>query len=213
MTLDEQQQLTQFLKQLRNTQSGPKDPEAAALIDQATAGHADASYLLVQRVLILEQALNAAKQQINDLQTQLKNPSAKSSFLTNDPWAATSSPSSKTIPGIDQYQAPRYAASPQPAQTQGSSFLGNMATTAAGVVAGSFLFQGIENLLGHHNLTGNHLSSNFDQPLTESTVINNYYGDDALANANYQDQETGPDLFNASDDNFADDLDSDPDWI
>lgn len=213
MTLDEQQQLSQFLKQLSNTQSGPKDPEAAALIDQAIAGHADASYLLVQRVLILEQALNAAKQQINDLQTQLKNTATKSSFLTNDPWATASTPSAKTIPGIDQYQPPRYTTAPPTSQNPGNSFLGNIASTAAGVVAGSFLFQGIENLLGHHNLANSHLSSNYDQAPTESTVINNYYGDDALANADYQAPDSDPDLLNASDDNFADDLDSDPDWI
>ena len=28
--------------------------------------------------------------------------------------------------------------------------LGNVATTAAGVVAGAFLFQGIQGLMGHH---------------------------------------------------------------
>ena len=29
--------------------------------------------------------------------------------------------------------------------------MANLATTAAGVVAGSFLYQGIQNLMGHHN--------------------------------------------------------------
>jgi hypothetical protein len=38
--------------------------------------------------------------------------------------------------------------------------LGNLATTAAGVVAGSFLYQGIQNLMGHHGAGfGNNLAT------------------------------------------------------
>jgi len=33
--------------------------------------------------------------------------------------------------------------------------LGTVATTAAGVVAGSFLFQGIQGMMGHHNPAAN----------------------------------------------------------
>ncbi|WP_409563848.1 hypothetical protein [Methylomonas koyamae] len=42
-----------------------------------------------------------------------------------------------------------------------------MATTAAGVVAGSFLFQGIENLMSYH-------SSGWGQP---STFSGDYFDD------------------------------------
>jgi hypothetical protein len=39
--------------------------------------------------------------------------------------------------------------------------LGNLATTAAGVVAGSFLYQGIQNMMGHHNTgSGGDLATN-----------------------------------------------------
>jgi hypothetical protein len=65
-----------------------------------------------------------------------------------------------------------------PASSWGSGILGNVATTAAGVVAGSFLFQGIENLMGHHNQSG-FSASNADAhavpPVAENTTINNYY--------------------------------------
>ena len=37
--------------------------------------------------------------------------------------------------------------------------LGNIATTAAGVVAGSFLFQGIQGHMGHHNPAQNALAA------------------------------------------------------
>jgi hypothetical protein len=45
----------------------------------------------------------------------------------------------------------------------GSGMMANLATTAAGVVAGSFLYQGIQNLMGHHNTgfgSGSDLASN-----------------------------------------------------
>ncbi len=56
------------------------------------------------------------------------------------------------------------------------SFLGNVATTAAGVVAGGFLFQGLENLLGSGHHAG--FSGWGDEPVervSEQTTINNYY--------------------------------------
>jgi hypothetical protein len=37
-------------------------------------------------------------------------------------------------------------------------FLGQAAATAAGVAGGAFLFQGLENLLGHHDLPGQHFA-------------------------------------------------------
>jgi hypothetical protein len=46
----------------------------------------------------------------------------------------------------------------------GGGMLGSIAATAAGVAAGSFLFQGIENMFGHHNQGGsNHLLNSDDQ--------------------------------------------------
>ena len=59
----------------------------------------------------------------------------------------------------------------------GSGMLGTVATTAAGVVAGSFLFQGIESLMGHHGNNAGLLSGNNPAPSTnhappESLVAN-----------------------------------------
>ena len=73
MTPQEQQQLSQFLNQLTQAKLSQKDPEAEALIQAAIKQQPDANYLLIQRALILEQALNNAKTQIADLQNQLRN--------------------------------------------------------------------------------------------------------------------------------------------
>ncbi|MFM8342383.1 MAG: DUF2076 domain-containing protein [Methylomonas sp.] len=216
MTPQEQQQLSQFLNQLTQAKLSQKDPEAETLIQAAIKQQPDANYLLIQRALILEQALNNAKTQIADLQNQVRNqPSNTSnSFLNNDPWAQPVS-NAAPVPGAGNYQMPRYAPPPtQPSAFGGgaSSFLGNVATTAAGVVAGSFLFQGIENLMGgHHGSSGwGQHDQGFSEHVSEQTVINNYYGDDAMQMADNQQEQN--DYLVSDDSDFQDD-NGDSDWI
>ena len=203
MSPNEREQLQQFLNQLKQAKPASKDNEAEQLILDAISHQQDASYLLVQRCLLLEQALNNAKLQISELQ---KNQAPQqNSFLGNDPWAQASSPAAN-------YQTPR-PQTPFVANNSGlgsSSFLGNVATTAAGVVAGSFLFQGIENLMGHHSYGGwpNH-ADGLSETMNEQTIVNNYYGDDAIRDAGYTPDSTE---FNADNSDF-DGGDSDSDWI
>lgn len=212
MNSQEHGQLNQLLKQLREVKLTAKDAEAESLIREAAAHQPDATYLLVQRALLLEQALNNAKARIDELQNQLQNsqPGQSGGFLSNDPWAL---PVVKTgpVPNTGSPQAPQYVPQPQTGASAfggGSSFLGNVATTAAGVVAGSFLFQGIENLMGHH-------SSGFGQQpsgeqFTEQTVINNNYGDDARQQANNDDDRN--DYLASNDDDSFQDNNDDSDW-
>lgn len=155
MTQQEQQVLENFLQQLVQAPSVAKNPQAESLIQAALAKQPDAAYLLVQRALLLEQALEQAKARIGQLQAQ-----GGDGFLPrNSPWLAGGA-------------AQPVAASPA------SGLLGNVATTAAGVVAGSFLFQGLEHLL-HPRQDGWLGASDPFAPDTvaENTVINNYYGD------------------------------------
>lgn len=204
MSPNEREQLQQFLNQLKHARPGNKDNEAERLITDAVAQQQDASYLLVQRCLLLEQALNNAKIQISELQ---KNQAPQSnSFLGNDPWAQSPNPAAN-------YQAPRPTA-PLAANTGGlggSSFLGNVATTAAGVVAGSFLFQGIENLMGHHHYGGwQDNPGDLGGHLNEQTIVNNYYGDDAIRDAGFT---TDSSDFETDNTDFDGGGDSDSDWI
>jgi uncharacterized protein len=59
------------------------------MIREAAARQPDATYLLVQRALLLEQAVAGAKARIDELQHQLQSSQSeqKSGFLSNDPWA------------------------------------------------------------------------------------------------------------------------------
>jgi hypothetical protein len=176
MNANEREQLTHLLNQLREAKVGERDAEADRLIRDAVAANADSSYLLVQRTLLLEQALSNAKGQIAQLQREVTQRQSQNQggFLgRNNPWASdlgSTSGQSARQPGSAGYQLPPAA----PASGSGSSFLGNLATTAAGVVAGSFLFQGIENLLGHHSSPSGFGSTGED--IAGDTIINNYYG-------------------------------------
>jgi hypothetical protein len=97
----------------------------------------------------------------------------------------------------------------------GGSFLGNVASTAAGVVAGSFLFQGIESLLGHHHGAGSSWMDPNGEHLSEQTVINNYYGDEADERDFDQLSENEDGIVDASDsdDGYLDDSGDDSGWV
>ena len=163
MNQEERSLLESFLGQLVQARASVKDPEAESLIAQAVARQADAAYLLVQRSLLLEQGLAQANGRIAELEKSLQSQSAPSGFLgaTSD-WgwhakpaasASVTSVSGQPIRQISQSQPGQYApaASPpmQATPSQGPSFLGQMATTAAGVAAGAFLFRGMESLFSH----------------------------------------------------------------
>ena len=188
MNLPEREQLSLFLQQLIQVQAAQKDGEADALIREACAKQPDAGYLLVQRAMQLEHALQSTKAQCNQLQAQLDKTASgtPSGFLSNpNAWgssAATSmAPSAlaSTTPGsLAQPRAQGAVATPASAapaaSSWGSGILGTVATTAAGVVAGSFLYQGISNLMGHHNQNALAGASPVT-PVANNTIIPNSF--------------------------------------
>jgi len=168
MNASDQKMLQDFLDQLVQAKGVTKDTEADALIGRAVSQQPDAAYLLVQRALLVEQALNNAKSRIAALESQ--GGKSGGGFLDANSWgnsAQTQTQPSNPVPGVGQGG---YTGTPAPAAaapTKGASFLGGaggsmlgtIAATAAGVAAGSFLFHGIGNLLGGHDgqEAGNHL--------------------------------------------------------
>lgn len=162
MNLQEREQLSLFLQQLTQVQASQKDTEADALIREACARQPDAGYLLVQRAMQLEQALEATKLKCTQLQAELdkSRDSTQSSFLHNAwgsaPVAPLVAPPGALLQSRAQGVVPATAspaAAPAPS-TWGAGMLGTVATTAAGVVAGSFLYSGISSLMGHHGHSG-----------------------------------------------------------
>jgi len=219
MTLQERELLTRFLQLLASARAGQKDAEAEALIREAVARQPDAGYLLVQRALQLEQLLQSSQAQIRSLQAELDQARAGSSstgsFL-NDPnaWGSRPSapqpPAQQSVSGQPLQPLPQQSVSGQPPSQQGvaqqtlaaraapggswaSGVFGNIASTAAGVVAGSFLFQGIQGLMHRGE----------PHPLASSTDLNSPWPAETPLDAVQNDQ---PELLNSY---FSDDSDGD----
>ena len=153
MRPQEKAQLEQFLQQLNSTQAGTKDSDADALIVESVKKQPDASYLLVQRAMGLEMALQVAQKQMAEMQAQI------------DQANQANKPSSGFLSGINSWgraaptqgapanamAAARPAAGAAQPSSWGSGMLGAIATTAVGVVAGSLLYQGIQSMMGHNS--------------------------------------------------------------
>ena len=168
MTNQEREQLTELLQQLTQARLAQKDGEADNLIRDACSRQPDAAYLLALKVMLMDHALQNSQAQIAQLQGELEQarnqtggPTGGSgSFLDPNAWGNSAVSRSGPPPQAPQYPtnpastlapAPAPVAAPAVSSWGGGSMLGNIATTAAGVVAGSFLFQRIEHLLGNRN--------------------------------------------------------------
>ena len=82
------------------------------------------------------------------------------------------------------------------------SILGTVAATAAGVAGGAFLFQGIENLMGHHGNVGTQGQNGFAGLGPANTRVNNHYAADTTSADNDTDSsdDTRADSGNSDDD-------------
>lgn len=219
MTLQESQILQEFLDQLVQAKGVAKDPQAEALIARAIAQQPDAAYLLVQRAMLLEQALNQSKAQISQLQHELQSARASTptSFLdSGNNWGRGVMDASRpaSVPAhppqnwvAAQSPAPSNISKPSFLSGGAGNFLTNVAATAAGVAGGAFLFQGIENLMGHHGQGSGFLRpSGMTSVPIENTTINNYYAADT-SSANSNDENFANlglgDVDNRDDDGFT----------
>lgn len=229
MSPQDSQLLQDFLNQLVQARGLQKDPEAEAMIQKAVSYQPDAAYLLVQRALLQQQALDNAKAEIAQLQRQLQG----GSFLDPNAWgnsAGQRQPAQayggqapqQSYPQ-QQYQQP-YQQPPISSRLggffrgggigsgMGGGMLGNIASTAAGVAAGAFLFQGLGNLLGHHNHDGNGFLGNDEgfsslrDPIADFERSQEAGGDNLLGDGNLdQDSSSLLDDAGSGNDDFAGD--------
>ncbi|SNT02463.1 hypothetical protein SAMN06265795_11227 [Noviherbaspirillum humi] len=204
MSPQEHQLLNGFLEQLVQARGISKDPEADTLIRNAVARQPDAAYLLVQRALLMDQALNNAKAEIARLESQVSQLEAarggqgagRGGFLDSaSAWGNSASTPAYNAPPAQPggrgmpAQAPAQPYAQAPMAQQGyapprsgffgggaGSLLGTAAATAAGVAGGAFLFQGIEHLMGGHHGRGFGDMANAGNAPVENTTVNNYYG-------------------------------------
>lgn len=197
MNLQEREKLTIFLQQLVQAQAGFKDEEAQSMIANTFARQPDAGYLVVQRALLLDAALQDAQAQIAQLKNQLaqQRPTATApGFLDATTWgrqpSPVVSPPMMTSPPVQAVQpAP---VGPAARGFQAPSFLTNVATTAAGVAAGAFLFQGINSLVGGHQNSPLEGASPMNSPAADKEAPTNHFLDaQADASSSVPDSSTG----------------------
>ena len=166
----EREQLSRFLEELTMARVSIKDSEAEKLVQEACARQVDAPYLLVQRCLVLGQALQNAQAESARLQQELEKTRAVSGgFLSANAWGASASGQSPTPRPALSHVPPAQAASAAGA-SWGSGVLGGVATTAAGVVAGALLYQGVGHLMGNRGNGGGSSQGAHDAtPLAEKS--------------------------------------------
>lgn len=211
MNIQERQQLIRFLEQLAQTQVAEKDGEADALIRTACARQADAAYLLVQRAMLAESAWQNSQSEIARLHSELEltrsqfRPQSRSgdgggAFIDANSWGNSPATRPTTAPATPPAAAD--SAVPATANAWGSGMLGTVASTAAGVVAGGFLYQGIGQLLGNQ-----HPPSGATNSQTEPASGRRDNGDNAATSDPQDDGNNG--LFDTSsvDDYIASDAD------
>jgi len=157
MTPQDVQALEAFLSQLNQARVDNKDAQAAAMIADATARQPDSAYLLVQRAMLLDRALQQAQAQVVTLQHQLQAAQAAAGnggrgFIDNDnAWGNSAGRSQQPgQPGPATYQpAPQYPSSPYQAAPQPSPQPSPyQAAPAQQPARGGFLSGGLGGTLG-----------------------------------------------------------------
>ena len=178
MTPQEQELVEDLFDRLAKLESMPRDPAAEGLIAEGARRAPHALYALVQTALLQDEALKRANARIEELQAELggggEPQQRQGGFLDsmrdalgfgeargsvpNVRAAAGRQPWRGDEPGVPpqrggyppQTPPPGYGGGP--AFGTGGSFLGGAASTAAGVLGGALLLDGIRSMFGggHH---------------------------------------------------------------
>ncbi len=178
MSPEERQLLTALFDRVRTAGATPRDPEAEALISEATRAQPSATYYLAQAVIVQEKGLEAAANHIKELEERVRQLEAgegdrrqaeQGGFLSSI-FGSTQTQQPAPAPGPwggaprEGYEQPRgYDNSRQMAQqpsgpwsqqayapSAGGSFLRGALGTAAGVAGGMLLANSLSGIFGNH---------------------------------------------------------------
>jgi len=170
MTPEERQLIAGLFDRMRNFGPPEKDRDAETLIGQSVRAMPDAPYMLVQSVLVQEQALQQAGQRIEELEERVRaleggqaRGQASGGFLGGR-WGSSKPAAAQgaSVPAIGS-RAPANAnpspwsqAGPQ-AQAPAASggFMRSALATAAGVAGGMLLANSISSMLGGNSAQAN----------------------------------------------------------
>lgn len=229
MNPQESQLLQAFLDSLVQVRGISKDRDAEAQITRAVAQQPDAAYLLVQRALLQDQALEAAQARIAELERKVAAAATPAppanSFLSGGGWGrqaaspagSTNNRSASDVSVTGRPLAPNAAAglaAAQPAsalraapaaRAMGGGFLPTLAATAAGVVGGAFLFQGLQHLMNSN--AGSDAAAAAAAPTGDGSLVEGSFAPGADAGYASADASTPLDYADSSSDELS--MDSD----
>lgn len=201
---------------IQQFESQPRDREAEALISSLVARQPAAPYLLVQTVLVQEQALKAAQERIAELEAKANAaPAAAASFLGSapkvSPWGAQAAGApSAPRSSVPSTRSPLQAAVAPAAAPAGGSFLRTAMATAAGVAGGALLFEGIRSMMGSNPFGQQQAAGQtgaVPDAQQQAMAQDDSQAADGGASEDYDtasyDQDAGQDMGGGDDDSFA----------
>ncbi len=148
MTPAERQLIDNLFDRMQRLAPINKDREAEQMIQEGVREMPDAPYLLVQSVLVQEEALRQADAHIRELEARSSSDVGRS-FL-GGPSLGTGS-----VPVTGPRQASQSAPEPSPRDTGQPSFLASALSTTASVAGGMLIADSIRDLFGgHHEACG-----------------------------------------------------------
>jgi hypothetical protein len=168
MTPEERNLVIELFDRLATLEDAQRDPEAERLIRDGLRQAPNASYALVQTVLVQDEALKRADARIRELEGTASDTEPRdTSFLGGmreslfgkregrgsvpsvRPGEAASAPGPTSPAWQTGAPAPMPVGPAGAPGTPGGSFLGTAAAAAAGVIGGSLLMGSIRSLMGH----------------------------------------------------------------
>ena len=227
MTPQERELITELFDRLSTLEGTPRDPDAERAIAEEMSRAPNALYPLVQTVLVQDEALKRANARIQELEGGDATAGQGGSFLDSmrgalfgrDPGGRGSVPSVRTGATGDPYPPAGPYATPYPpaygAPSPGGSFLGNAAATAAGVIGGSLLLDGIRSAFGHgHSYAGAYepaapTHSPWNNSAADSDLARQAGADDIGGHRGSEADHRSAGLFDSADDSDGPDIDSD----
>ncbi|MBH0238255.1 DUF2076 domain-containing protein [Methylobrevis albus] len=130
--------------------AAPRDPEAEGFIGQQLASQPGAPYYMAQTIIVQEQALEAAKQRITELEQEAERGRSSGGLFGGLFGGGSRSAAPRSVPSIGganrggAYGAGAAGAAAQAGRPAGGGFLAGAAQTAVGVAGGMML----ANMLG-----------------------------------------------------------------
>lgn len=158
MTPQERRLVDDLFARLSELERAPREPDAAAAINEGLQRAPNAIYALVQTVLLQEEALKRAHERLQEYEGGEPQQPEQRGFLDSmrDQFFGGGAPQRGSVPSVGRggafgqqggMQQPM-AAQQQGGFAGGGSFLGTAAAAAAGVIGGSMLMNSISSMMG-----------------------------------------------------------------